>query len=92
MGTGFRTQGCGQSFSKAQTLGLPLRPPSIFPTRGSPLIVSVNGDSVLFPCDQGFGKPMDLALETGHTTLLAHGSLGMHMEVRHGWRKKGECT
>lgn len=73
--------GCRWSFFKAQDPGPPLHPPSSFPTCGSPLIVCVNRDSVLLPRDQGFGKPMDLALEAGHAALLTHGGLGMHMEV-----------
>lgn len=74
----------GQSF-KAQALGPALCPPSSVLARGSPLIVCINWDSVLLPHDQGFGKPVDLALEAGHATLLAHDGLGMHVEVRHGW-------
>lgn len=67
---------------KAQTPGPTLGPPdSIFPTHGSPLIVCVNGDSVLLPGDQGFRKPVDLALEAGHAALLTHRGLGMHVEV-----------
>lgn len=34
---------------------------------------------------------MDLALEAGHTTLLTHDSLGVHVEVGHSWGdRKGE--
>lgn len=54
---------------------------SVLPTGDSPLIVRVNGDSVLLPRDQGLGKPMDLALEAGYTTLLTHGGLGVHVEI-----------
>lgn len=35
---------------------------------------------------------MDLALEAGHTALLTHGGLRVHMEVGHGWRKKRKCV
>lgn len=35
---------------------------------------------------------MDLALEAGHAPLLTHSGLGMHVEVRHGWWKKGRCV
>lgn len=28
---------------------------------------------------------MDLALEAGHTTLLTHDGLGVHVEVGHSW-------
>lgn len=28
---------------------------------------------------------MDLALEAGHTALLTHDGLGVHMEVGHSW-------
>ena len=69
------------------TMSLP-----VMPTQGSPLIVGVNGDPVLLPGDEGFGEPVDLALEAGHTALLAHGGLGMHVEVCHGWRKKRRCA
>lgn len=63
----------------------------VLPTRGSPLIVRVNGNSVLLPCDQGLGKPMDLALEAGHTTLLTRDGLGVYVEVGHSWGdRKGE--
>lgn len=34
---------------------------------------------------------MDLALEAGHTTLLTHDGLGVHVEVGHSWGdRKGE--
>ena len=72
-------RGCRQAFFKAQALDWACL--LVMPTQGSPLIVRVNGDPVLLPGDEGFGEPVDLALEAGHTALLAHGSLRMHVEV-----------
>lgn len=66
----------GLGLPPGHTMSLP-----VTPTQGSPLIVRVNGDPVLLPGDEGFGEPVDLALEAGHTALLAHGGLGMHVEV-----------
>lgn len=66
----------GLGLPPGHTMSLP-----VMPTQGSPLIVRVNGDPVLLPGDEGFGEPVDLALEAGHTALLAHGGLGMHVEV-----------
>lgn len=75
----------------AATGFIPSQLSPVIPTRGSPLIIRVNGDSVLLPCDQRLGKPVDLALEAGHTTLLTHDRLGVHVEVGHGWGdRKGE--
>lgn len=76
----WHTQGCHRLYPESASQLTPVPP-----TRGSPLVVRVNGDSVLLPCDQGIGKPMDLALEAGYTTLLTHDGLGVHVEVGHSW-------
>lgn len=33
-----------------------------------------------------------MALEAGHTALLSHGGLRMHVEVGHGWGNTGMCV